>query len=72
MILCHGSLNTSQNFGTNMNKESEILDGVTGVGHSIVDYPASSIRKTTNALLTNIKHHYDEDDVCIDCGYYES
>jgi len=52
-----------------MNKESEILDGGIGVGHLIVDSPASSLRRTTSALLTNIKHRYDADDVCIDCGY---
>jgi hypothetical protein len=54
-----------------MIEETEILNGGIGVGHLIVDSPASSIRRTTSALLTSIKHHYDEDDVCIDCGYDE-
>lgn len=106
MILCHGSLNTLQNFGTKMNiiremiEETKIgrlrlkyaervrqaydegyedallttadtLEGGIGVGHSIVDSPASCIRRTTSALLTSIKHRYDADDVCIDCGYDE-
>lgn len=71
MILCHGSLNISQNFGTNMNIESEILEGGIGIDSSISDSPASSLRRTTSALLTNIRHRYDADDVCIDCGYDE-
>jgi len=48
---------------------ADTLEGGIGVGHSIVESPASSLRRTTSALLTNIKHRYDADDVCIDCGY---
>lgn len=54
-----------------MNKESEILDGGIDIGHSIVESPASFLRRTTSSLLTSIKHRYYEDDICIDCGYAE-